>query len=103
MSARRFFRYIGAMFGFAGPSRERRIEELLDMLGLSAVADKRLGTFSSGMVQKVGLAQAFINELRMLLLDEPTAGLDPIGGIIPRVSILPCIDAAVPVRRSTAG
>src|SRR5215813_7849883 len=79
MSARRFLRYIGAMFGFAGPPLERRIEELLDMFGLAAVADKRLGNFSSGMTQKVGLAQALLNEPRVLLLDEPTAGLDPLG------------------------
>jgi ABC-2 type transport system ATP-binding protein len=79
MSARQFLRYIGAMFGFAGAPLERRIEELLELFGLAAVADKRLGAFSSGMIQKVGLAQALINEPRVLLLDEPTAGLDPIG------------------------
>jgi ABC-2 type transport system ATP-binding protein len=79
MSARQFLRYIGAMFGFAGVLLERRIEELLELFGLAAVADKRLGAFSSGMIQKVGLAQALINEPRVLLLDEPTAGLDPIG------------------------
>jgi ABC-2 type transport system ATP-binding protein len=79
MTARRFLRYIGAMFGFTGPPLERRIEELLELFGLAAVADKRLGAFSSGMTQKVGLAQALLNEPRVLLLDEPTAGLDPIG------------------------
>jgi ABC-2 type transport system ATP-binding protein len=79
MSARRFLRYIGAMFGFSGPPLERRIDELLDLFGLAAVADKPLGAFSSGMTQKVGLAQALINEPSVLLLDEPTAGLDPIG------------------------
>jgi ABC-2 type transport system ATP-binding protein len=79
MSARRFLRYIGAMFGFAGAPLERRIEELLELFGLATVADNRLGSFSSGMIQKVGLAQALINEPRVLLLDEPTAGLDPIG------------------------
>jgi ABC-2 type transport system ATP-binding protein len=79
MSARQFLRYIGAMFGFAGVPLERRIEALLELFGLAAVADQRLGAFSSGMMQKVGLAQALINEPRVLLLDEPTAGLDPIG------------------------
>src|SRR5690606_14969411 len=79
MTARRFLRYIGAMFGSAGAPLERRIDELLDRFDLAAVADRRLGEFSSGMSQKVGLAQALLNEPRVLLLDEPTSGLDPIG------------------------
>ena len=79
MTARRFLRYIGAMFGMSGTPLERRIERLLAQFDLSSVADRRLGTFSSGMTQKVGLAQALINEPRVLLLDEPTSGLDPIG------------------------
>ncbi len=79
MTARQFLRYIGAMFGFTGPSLERRIGGLLDRFGLSEVADRRLAEFSSGMSQKVGLAQALLNEPQVLLLDEPTSGLDPIG------------------------
>jgi ABC-2 type transport system ATP-binding protein len=79
MTARQFLRYVGAMFGFAGVALERRIAHLLGQFDLSNVADRRLRTFSSGMTQKVGLAQALLNEPRVLLLDEPTAGLDPIG------------------------
>jgi ABC-2 type transport system ATP-binding protein len=79
MTARQFLRYLGAMFGFDGAPLERRIEELVELFGLAAVADRRLGSFSSGMIQKVGLAQSIINEPRVLLLDEPTSGLDPIG------------------------
>ena len=79
MTARRFLRYIGAMFGMTGAAVEKRIEDLLAQFDLSGVADHRLGTFSSGMTQKVGLAQALINDPAILLLDEPTSGLDPIG------------------------
>lgn len=79
MTARRFLRYIGAMFGLSGRELEQRIDGLLDRFELSGVADKALGAFSTGMAQKVGLAQALINEPRVLLLDEPTAGLDPLG------------------------
>ncbi|MGE0752430.1 ABC transporter ATP-binding protein [Pseudorhodoplanes sp.] len=79
MTARQFLRYIGAMFGFSGKGLEKRIDELLMQFELSDAADRRLGTFSSGMTQKVGLAQALLNSPRVLLLDEPTSGLDPMG------------------------
>jgi ABC-2 type transport system ATP-binding protein len=79
MTARSFLRYVGTMFGMTGGSLERQIDRLLERFDLTSVADKRLGGFSSGMIQKVGLAQALINEPRVLLLDEPTSGLDPIG------------------------
>jgi ABC-2 type transport system ATP-binding protein len=79
MTARQFLRYIGAMFGFRGKWLESRIHGLLEQFEFASVADRRLGTFSSGMTQKVGLAQALLNAPRVLLLDEPTSGLDPIG------------------------
>jgi ABC-2 type transport system ATP-binding protein len=79
MTARQFLRYIGAMFGFSGKWLESRINGLLEQFELASVADRRLGTFSSGMTQKVGLAQALLNAPRVLLLDEPTSGLDPNG------------------------
>jgi ABC-2 type transport system ATP-binding protein len=79
LTARQFLRYVGSMFGMTGEILERRIDELLALFHLTAVADRKLATYSSGMTQKVGLAQALINEPRLLLLDEPTSGLDPIG------------------------
>jgi ABC-2 type transport system ATP-binding protein len=80
MTARQFLRYIGAMFGFSGKWLETRIDGLLEQFELASVADLRLGKFSSGMTQKVGLAQALLNAPRVLLVDEPTSGLDPIAG-----------------------
>jgi len=79
MTPRTFLRYVGAMFGMTGSPLERRIDELLTLFELSPVANKRLGQFSTGMTQKVGLAQALLNEPRVLFLDEPTSGLDPLG------------------------
>jgi ABC-2 type transport system ATP-binding protein len=56
-----------------------RIESLLDMVGLRAVSNRAVGTFSKGMARRIGLAQALINDPDLLILDEPTTGLDPIG------------------------
>jgi ABC-2 type transport system ATP-binding protein len=79
MTARQFLDYIAAMFGLEREVAEPRIRSLLQLFGLGAAADRKLGGFSTGMTQKVGLAQALINEPRILLLDEPTSGLDPLG------------------------
>ena len=79
MTAREFLVYVAAMFGVVGAAAERRARGLLAQFGLEAAADRKLRGFSTGMTQKVGLAQALINEPRVLLLDEPTSGLDPLG------------------------
>jgi ABC-2 type transport system ATP-binding protein len=79
MTAAAFLAYIASMFGIPRKAAKARIKELLDLFDLSAVANKKLGGYSSGMTQKIGLAQALINEPRVLFLDEPTAGLDPLG------------------------
>lgn len=79
MTAAAFLAYIASMFGIPRKAAKARINELLDLFDLSAVAHKKLGGYSSGMTQKIGLAQALVNEPRVLFLDEPTAGLDPLG------------------------
>ncbi|MFH1497054.1 MAG: ABC transporter ATP-binding protein [Verrucomicrobiota bacterium] len=63
-----------------GKARLReRVREVLDWVGLSGAADRRVGTYSKGMLQRVGLAQALVHDPRLVVLDEPTAGVDPVG------------------------
>ena len=76
-TARKFMMYMSALKGLNKDSAKRKTEELLELVGLIDVADKKIGTFSGGMKQRVGIAQTFINDPKILILDEPTAGLDP--------------------------
>lgn len=71
--------FYGRLFGLPSRIRKERIEMLLEMVGLKAVAGRPIGTFSKGMARRIGLAQALINDPDLLVLDEPTSGLDPIG------------------------
>jgi len=79
LSARETLDFYGRLFGLPSKVRKIRIEALLDMVGLKAVANRPVGTFSKGMARRIGLAQALINDPDLLILDEPTTGLDPIG------------------------
>lgn len=76
-TARKFMMYMSALKGLSKSHARRKTEELLELVGLEAVADKKIGTFSGGMKQRVGIAQTLINDPKILILDEPTAGLDP--------------------------
>ncbi len=79
LTARETLDFYGRLFGLPSKVRKMRIEALLDMVGLTAVANRAVGTYSKGMARRIGLAQALINDPELLILDEPTAGLDPIG------------------------
>jgi ABC-2 type transport system ATP-binding protein len=79
LNARETLDFYGRLFGLSSKVRKMRIEALLDMVGLMAVANRPVGTFSKGMARRIGLAQALINDPDLLILDEPTTGLDPIG------------------------
>ena len=79
LNARETLDFYGRLFGLPPKVRELRIEALLEMVGLKAVARRPVGTYSKGMARRIGLAQALINDPDLLILDEPTTGLDPIG------------------------
>src|SRR5207245_1935287 len=77
LTARELLRYIGELKGLAGPLLHRRVEAVLEAVHLRDDGDRRLRTYSGGMIRRVGIAQALLNEPHLLILDEPTAGLDP--------------------------
>lgn len=79
LNARETLNFYARLFGLPSKIRKHRIESLLDMVGLRSVASRPVGTFSKGMARRIGLAQALINDPDLLILDEPTTGLDPIG------------------------
>lgn len=72
-------RFYGRLCGLHGKVLSARVEEMLALVGLEDAANRRLGGYSKGMLQRVGLAQALVQRPRLLVLDEPTAGVDPIG------------------------
>ena len=71
--------FFGKLFDLPAGERRRRTEQLLEMVGLKATQTRAVGEFSKGMQRRIGLAQALINDPDLVILDEPTAGLDPIG------------------------
>ncbi len=79
LTAREFLDYCGRLFGFSSEERRSRIDSILERVGMSGRADVQLRKFSKGMVQRIGLAQALINDPDVVILDEPMSGLDPIG------------------------
>ncbi|MBI5304377.1 MAG: ABC transporter ATP-binding protein [Chloroflexi bacterium] len=79
LTAREFLDIHGQLYGMAAARLKTRMAELLDLVGLTPFRDKQLRTFSKGMLQRIGLAQALLNDPKLVFLDEPTSGLDPVG------------------------
>jgi ABC-2 type transport system ATP-binding protein len=76
-TGRQFLRYLAAMKGLPTSLARRRVDEVLELVHLEPAADRRLTTYSGGMKQRLGIAQALLNDPELLIVDEPTAGLDP--------------------------
>ncbi len=76
-SPRQFLSYLAALKGIDSAAAGRKVPKLLEIVSLTDVMDKKMRKFSGGMIQRVGIAQAMLNDPQILILDEPTAGLDP--------------------------
>lgn len=79
LTGRETLRFYGKLCGLRGARLKGRVEELLSLVDLTSAGDRRLDGYSKGMLQRIGLAQALVQEPRLVVLDEPTAGVDPAG------------------------
>lgn len=78
LSGRELVGFYAQLCGLRGANLATRVEEVIDAVGLTHAAERRVGTFSKGMLQRIGLAQAIVHDPRLVILDEPTAGVDPV-------------------------
>lgn len=79
LSGRELVRFYARVCGVPAARLKARVDEVIDWVGLSGAADRRVGTYSKGMLQRIGLAQALVHDPKLIVLDEPTAGVDPVG------------------------
>ena len=79
LTGRQVLDFFAALSGVHRAQRRRKASELLELVGMAADADRRVSTYSKGMMQRVGLAQALVNDPELVVLDEPTDGVDPLG------------------------
>lgn len=88
MTPREYLSYVGNLFVMDSATLERRVEEMLELVDLHDEGNRRIGGFSGGMIQRLGIAQALVHDPPVLFLDEPTSALDPAG----RYAVLELID-----------
>jgi len=79
LTGRQTIEFFAALSNVDRPTRQKRADELLDIVGMKEAADRGLSTYSKGMAQRIGLAQAMANDPDLIILDEPTDGVDPVG------------------------
>lgn len=79
LNAEETLHFYGRLFKMSGAERRKRVDRLIDMVGISGAKHRQLREYSKGMQRRIGLAQALINDPELILLDEPTSGLDPLG------------------------
>jgi ABC-2 type transport system ATP-binding protein len=79
LSGRELVRFYARVCGVPSARLKARVDEVIAWVGLSGAADRRVGTYSKGMLQRIGLAQALVHDPKLIVLDEPTAGVDPVG------------------------
>ena len=79
LNAEETLHFYGRLFKMSGAERKKRVDRLIDLVGISGAKHRQLREYSKGMQRRIGLAQALINDPELILLDEPTSGLDPLG------------------------
>lgn len=79
LTGRELVAFYARICGLGGPALAGRVADVIALAGMSDAADRRVGTYSKGMLQRIGLAQAMVHDPRLVILDEPTAGVDPAG------------------------
>ena len=88
LTGRELVRFYARICGLGGATLAARVAEVVAWVGLTGAADRRVSTYSKGMLQRIGLAQALVHDPRLVILDEPTAGVDPVGAAAISVLIL---------------
>lgn len=81
LSGRELVNYYARMSGLRGDEKGAQVESVLELVGMREAAERRVGSYSKGMLQRIGLAQALVHDPQLVILDEPTAGVDPMGTV----------------------